>query len=420
MPRSVKAVLFLLLLVAIWLPRGLALDQFATPDEAAWVGRSAAFYHALAQRDYPQTFQHGHPGVTLTWAGTLAYRWRYPAIAWEAGQTVLKNWKNVEPFLHEHAVRAVDILEASRLFVVLGNTLALAVAFIYALRLVGFFPALLGFVLIALDPFFIGLARLLHLDGLVSSLMLLSLLAFMAYLYRGRRGFDLLVAGVAAGLSWLTRSPALFLGLFFGLLLLAEILKAWQVAGRLSFGAIWISTWPILAWTAIGALVFAALWPAMWVDPLGVLGRMFGQAFSYATEGHDSVVFFNGEIIAGDPGWLFYPLTYLWRTTPVILVGLALAGLGFIFEWPPFKSGEFRRSALILALFAILFGLAMTLGAKKFDRYLLPSYGPLVWLAALDLEQAHGLARSRCRGGRAAVRPRLAAAQRPQHLSLLS
>lgn len=213
--------------------------------------------------------------------------------------------------------------------------------------------------------------------------MLLSLLAFMAYLYRGRRVLDLLVAAVAAGLSWLTRSPALFLGLFFGLLLLAEALNAWRADGRLRLNDIWLATWPILALTAIGALVFIALWPAMWADPLGLLGRVLGQAFSYAAEGHDSVVFFNGRIIAGDPGWLFYPLTFLWRTTPVILVGLVLAGLGFIFGWPPLASVEFRRSALVLALFSLLFGLAMTLGAKKFDRYLLPSYGPLDILAGM-------------------------------------
>ena len=383
MLRSVKILLFFLLISGIWLPRGLALDRFATPDEAAWVGRSAAFYHALAQRNFPGTYQHGHPGVTLSWAGALAYRWRYPAIAWEADERVLKNWKNVEPFLRERGIPPVEILATSRFFMVAGIAAALGVAFLHALRLVGFWPALLGFTLIAFDPFLVGLARLLHLDGLVSALMLLSLLAYLNFLDRGRRLLDLLVAGVAAGLSWLTRSPALFLGLFFGFLTLLDLFARWRAGGLAGLRSIWRSAWPVLLWTGIAVFTFVLLWPAMWLDPVGVLGRVFAQAFSYAAEGHDSEIFFNGSVLTGDPGWLFYPITYLWRATPAVLAGLALALVAFIFRLPPFEKQEHRRVVAVLASFAVFFGLAISLGAKKFDRYLLPSYAPLDLLAGM-------------------------------------
>jgi len=381
--RGAKILLVFLLISGIWLPRGLALDRFATPDEAAWVGRSAAFFHALARRDFSGTYQHGHPGVTLTWAGALAYRWRYPAIAWEADERVLKNWKNVEPFLRERGIPPVQILATSRFFMAAGNAVALGVAFLYALRLVGFWPALLGFTLIAFDPFLVGLARLLHLDGLVSALMLLSLLAYLNFLDRGRRLFDLLVAGVAAGLSWLTRSPALFLGLFFGFLTLLDLFARWRVGGLPGLRSIWHSAWPVLLWTGMAVFTFVLLWPAMWLDPVGVVGRVFAQAFSYAAEGHDSEIFFNGSVLIGDPGWLFYPITYLWRATPAVLAGLALALLAFIFRLPPFEKQEHRRVVAVLASFAVFFGLAMSLGAKKFDRYLLPSYAPLDLLAGM-------------------------------------
>jgi hypothetical protein len=381
--RGAKILLVFLLISGIWLPRGLALDRFATPDEAAWVGRSAAFFHALARRDFSGTYQHGHPGVTLTWAGALAYRWRYPAIAWEADERVLKNWKNVEPFLRERGIPPVQILATSRFFMAAGNAAALGVAFLCALRLVGFWPALLGFTLIAFDPFLVGLARLLHLDGLVSALMLLSLLAYLNFLDRGRRLFDLLVAGVAAGLSWLTRSPALFLGLFFGFLTLLDLFARWRAGGLAGLRSIWRSAWPVLLWTGIAVLTFVLLWPAMWLDPVGVLGRVFAQAFSYAAEGHDSEIFFNGSVLTGDPGWLFYPITYLWRATPAVLAGLALALVAFIFRLPPFEKQEHRRVVAVLASFAVFFGLAISLGAKKFDRYLLPSYAPLDLLAGM-------------------------------------
>jgi hypothetical protein len=383
MQRAPKILGFLLLLAGICLPRVLALDRFATPDEAAWVGRSAAFYHALARRDFAGTFQHGHPGVTLTWAGTLAYRIRYPAMAWEADEGVLKNWQNVQPFLAEHGVQAIEILKTSRFIMVLGITAALGLAFLYAWRLVGYWPALTGFGLLALDPFAIGLQRLLHLDGLVSALMLLSLLAYVHYMERGRRWIDLFVAGLAAGLSWLTRSPALFLGLFFGLLALVDIYNHSRRGGRLEIKEIWRATWPLLAWAGIGAMVFVALWPAMWVDPVGSVGGIFSQAFDYAAEGHSSQIFFNGRVVEGDPGWGFYPLTFLWRSTPAVLIGLGLAAVAFGLRWRLFEDRRVRRTAIVLALFAVSFGVMMSLGAKKFDRYLLPSYGPLDLLAGI-------------------------------------
>jgi hypothetical protein len=49
----------------------------------------------------------------------------------------------------------------------------------YAVRLLGRWPALVGMGLLALDPFAISHQRVLHLDGLMSGLMLLSVLALV-------------------------------------------------------------------------------------------------------------------------------------------------------------------------------------------------------------------------------------------------
>ena len=50
-------VFLLVVLLALWLPRGLALDRFATVDEPKWLMRSANFYQALAQHEFIYTFQ---------------------------------------------------------------------------------------------------------------------------------------------------------------------------------------------------------------------------------------------------------------------------------------------------------------------------------------------------------------------------
>lgn len=373
-------------LLAVWLPRGLALDRFATPDEAAWVGRSASFYHALLHRDFAGTFQHSHPGVTATWAGAVAFRLHYPGLASQVEARTLKNWQRVEPLLRERGYRPVEILATARSFMVLGTTAALGVAWLYALRLLGLWPALIGLLLIAFDPFHVGLTRLLHLDGLASSLMLASCLAFLAFVYRGRRWIDLVMAAGLAGLSWLTKVPALFLVPFFGLVMSIEVLRGWQERGRLRGTSLAGAAWPLLAWAGMSAILFVLLWPAMWVDPLGTLGQVFSRSLSYAEEGHSSVVFFNGKIIAGDPGWSFYPVTYLWRTTPPVLFGLVLAAIALLRGRLPSRRPEAGRIIVLLTLYAVLFGAGMSLGAKKFDRYLVPGF------PALDLVAGFGWA----------------------------
>ena len=103
----------------------------------------------------------------------------------------------------------------------------------------------------------------------------------------------------------------------------------------------------------------------------------------YAGEGHDSQLFFNGEVYEGDPGAYFYPITYLWRTTPVVLLGLILAALALSFPKAELISSANRRPLGMLLLFALLFTIFMTLGAKKFDRYLLPIYPPLDLVAGM-------------------------------------
>ncbi len=73
----------LLLFLAAWVPRVLALDAFVTPDEPLWLFRSANFYQAISQGDFAHTFQKEHPGVTVTWAGTLGFLKLLPGYAQE-------------------------------------------------------------------------------------------------------------------------------------------------------------------------------------------------------------------------------------------------------------------------------------------------------------------------------------------------
>jgi 4-amino-4-deoxy-L-arabinose transferase-like glycosyltransferase len=74
---------------------------------------------------------------------------------------------------------------------------------------------------------------------------------------------------------------------------------------------------------------------------------------------------------------------YLWRITPFTLFGLVLAVLSLAFPRLLPVERDRRRLMLALLLFSLLFTLFMSLGAKKFDRYLLPIFAPLNVVAAL-------------------------------------
>jgi 4-amino-4-deoxy-L-arabinose transferase-like glycosyltransferase len=377
----VRVAAFVVLVLAIWLPRSLALDRFAIFDEYLWLSRSANFYCALSQRDYANTFQREHPGVTTMWAGTLGFMWRAPDYV--AGCEQVGKREN-EATLRERGYEPAALLAAGRFYLVLGSTLALALSYLYAQRLFGFLPATVGFALIAFDPFHLAHVRLLHVDGTLSSTMALSLLAFLSY-QRERRPVALVVSAIAAGLAFLTKSSALFLVPFVGLL---SLIRAWSDRRRATLSRLaWRTAWHLATWGLVAGAVFVALWPAMWVDPAGTLEKVIDLAQDYSTRGHPNPLYFNGQLYLDgrlDASFYdFYPITFLWRTTPVTLLGLLAATVAYLVRRDSLNEAEGRHAVFGLTLFAALLAFALNLSAKKFDRYLLPAYAPLDLVAGV-------------------------------------
>lgn len=384
--RWVEIIALVGIILAVLLPRAFKLDQFVTPDEETWLMRSANFYMALAQRDPSHTYQKEHPGVTIMWAGTAAFLKAYPEYR-GSGEGQVTTARFIYYLQNYFKVPPIEVLKTARFFVVLGVTLAVVIAFLYVRRIIGFLPALISFLLIAFDPYHLALTRLLHLDGLMSTLLFLSLVSFFGY-QKDKRLVDLVISGVSAGLCWLTKSPGFFLGVavgVIGLVVMWQRQRAEKEGWSVKF--VWSCLWPVIAWGGIGAAVYVVLWPAMWVDPVGTLSNVLLQAEGYAEKGHAAALFFNGDVIpSGDLGLkyaYFYPLNYLWRTTPVVLGGLLLAGWGFIARREPFKDSLARLMVVGLLIFVVLFSLVMTLGLKKFDRYLLPIFLPLDLIAGM-------------------------------------
>ncbi|MCB9135732.1 MAG: glycosyltransferase family 39 protein [Anaerolineales bacterium] len=368
----------LLVFAAAWFPRAYQLDQFVTVDEPEWASSAANFLYALQNRDFLHTYRHEHPAVTVMWLGAVGILEKYPAYTQTVDDFIGPG--QYENLLLRKNLPKVTWLAAGRTWMVFTNAFLLVVIFLFAQRLFGPGPALLGALLAALDPFHIAHTRLITLDGLLGSLMTLSIFAFLSYQQTARR-VDLLISGVAAGLSWLTKTPGFFLIPAVGLLAILLGLpprgerpsffkKTLRLSGTLSL------------WGGVALFVFVALFPAMWVDPFGTLTKMFSETIGYAVEGHRGAIFFAGQVVTdGRLGGLgFYPTTFLWRTTPVILGGLGL--LAFFLRG---MDKDRRHAVLGVVIFVGCFFILQSLGEKKFDRYFLPVYVGLDILAGVGL-----------------------------------
>ena len=118
----------------------------------------------------------------------------------------------------------------------------------------------------------------------------------------------------------------------------------------------------------------------MWVAPLDTLSGVLDKALGYAAQAEETAHFFRGAAVT-DPGSLFYPLAFLFRASPLALLGLLFSPASALL-WRR-RNGEERWVWTILLAYALLYGLAIALGAKKFDRYLLPLFPPMDLLAAM-------------------------------------
>ena len=344
-----------------------------------WYERSAAFWDALLSRNWAATYQSYHPGVTTTWiAGAgmelfLTARGRPPTdIAQLPGEL---------PSPQGPAARAA----VAALGVVTAGCIVLA--YVLLLRSTNGTTAFVAGCFLALDPFYITHSKMIHVDALVSSLMLVSALFLLNYL-RESKAVQLVASGVFGGLALLTKSPALFLIPYAGLVTtiahvtgddLRDLIS--PPAWRHGIGKI---ARTLTIWMLVAASVFCIVWPAMWVQPVKAISNMLMRgALHHAEQAHPFPQFFLGRTVR-DPGVLYYPVTLAWKTTLVTLPGIGLA-IWFLIRR---RQTDASRTPWYVLAFAAAFLLQMTLSAKKTPRYVLPAFLALDVVAAWGIVQA--------------------------------
>jgi len=387
-----EAFLVLALFILALVPRVLNLNAFITWDEPAWTYRSIKFLTALRRMDFGGTFLVGHPGVLTMWSGAagisiqrlLGFPPFPPTLGGQGGDFAwLSSLPTLDPRDTEALRKLAPFLPAAKLPMAVLNATCIVGIYLLTRRLFGAKTSLLAALFLAFDPFHLALSRVLHIDALAADFMILSVLSLLVHfaerrspeLVRGGPRPYLLLSGAFAALAALSKSYALFLVPFAGLILAA----AYLVKGRNLRQAIPPLLGSFATWCLAAALVFFLLWPAMWVDPLGTVQGVLDTIFGFAATPGRTSEFFLGKAVA-DPGPWFYPVALAFRTTPLVLLGLA-AALPLLFVGRKAQKGNL---AAILA-YACLFTILMSWGAKKFDRYMLPV------ILALDIAAAWGL-----------------------------
>ncbi len=381
--------LCLMLALAVRLP---GLTTFLTADEArSWFGRSIIFLDALSRGDWANTAPNSKvayienvslspaPGVTTMAMGAIGLLWEY----WRQGATVpLSQFLQTIPF---------DPLEPTMLFSlrlpgVLVAVLAVGLTFWWSRPLLGESGAFLTATLLALDPFQIALSRVLGHDALVATFMWLSLLAILDFRFwildcsanPKSKIQNLIVSAIFAALAALSKYPALFIAPFIALTILSRYL--WHVSrnptsANLKF---YLSRFMLemTIWSSVMAVTFILLWPAMWVHPINLPTTIISDALRASGSPHQKGSFFWGQPVP-DPGGLFYPMVALFRTTPLVIIMVLLG----------FWRMENKATRLIFIFYIIFYMLLITFGGKKQDRYLLPIFPALDFLAAVGYVQ---------------------------------
>ncbi|MFH1184043.1 MAG: glycosyltransferase family 39 protein [Chloroflexota bacterium] len=383
--RSSKGIFAIVLaLIALTLiPRLVGIDLFATVDEPYWLTSGSNFYYALGQRDFVNTVYDYHPAVTTMWIIATAMLLYFPQYR-GLGQGYFDVYKDsLEQFLLSHDRTPLGLLATARVLQVLLIVALLAIVFLLLRRLLDERSALIAVLLVSFDPFFLGHSRLLNHEGIMTLFVLVSVLALMVHAFHDRNWRMLVISAVAASLAQLTKSSSLVILPVAGLLFLLGAAYHGQDGSKPRI--VW-SIRDVGVWLLTLVAVYVLLWPGMWVAPAKMLREVFGNAFSYAFEGARLSAASVESSARFQPRLLdvtLYVQSMLWRTTPVVWLGVVLAATALC------RMDRGRRLVLLTiflvgTLFIVLFGVA---SGRNSAHYVLASYAALDILAAVGFAE---------------------------------
>ncbi len=302
------------LVILVLLPRLFDLGAFMTADEKRWLANTAGFTKGLATLHWEKLVQKPHPGITTQWLGAI---------------TVHSNsW----------AVRKVPLAIGQ-------SVLLLLVPYVFW-QLWGKWPSVLLTTLLATNPLLIAHTRVYAMDSLLAVFCLLAVGLLLLWNKTQEQRY-VYFSAFATAAALLSKLPGIILIPFTALFL---AVFAWRTKKYKKTALL----------TAIWSLVFlislAIILPSFFTHP----ATTFNRIAACVTQG-------GCEPDRGTAPPTYYLRSLVFFSTPLHM--LAVIALPFFF-WKSKK----RHAAAWLALFALLFVIAMTLSPKKGDRYILPTF----------------------------------------------
>jgi len=274
-------------------------------------------------------------------------------------------------------------LSSARLFVELFAVIWSVASYLFLKPRIGRGPALVGVALFWGSPRFLLHAVLFAIDGLIASIYGITLLSFLFW-DKGRKG-KALVYGMLT-LALLTKLQALFL---IPILLVWRLGIVWsegREGGSKNRVRLFSETMNVAGVVIASGLTAFCLWPALWLGfPKGLLD--YG---SFITHHSNIPVLYFGKVYKGPatPPW-HYPLVFTLIALPLSLTVPFLVRLtrSLLPGTGPWRNRITKDEMLLWLGTAVPLLVSSIPQAPKYDgiRLLLPAYGPLSLLAALEI-----------------------------------
>lgn len=332
----------------------LGYDIFNT-DVWKWKSRTFNFASGVFGGDFANTLQKYHPGVTLMWLGTIGIK---------INSIYYKIFLRINP--PDNDVSSVFTLHVfQKLVIVIFLSIVIAFIFYGIKRILNIKIASIFIILLIFEPFYISLTRVQHLEGLLSTLLFGSFVYFYLYEKVQKNKLFFVFSALLCALAILTKTSALVYLPFIFIFIFYNYFKNQEKTTflQLTLNTIKIS---ILYGLCIIGFIFI-LWPALWVIPIQTINYLYSGIFETGVEdGHIQLYF--GKLV-DDPGFTFYLVVLLLRTSAVFVIGL----IGYLYILVKKQTDSKHLFILFSILFAVLYALVMSIPSKKLDRYLLPT-----------------------------------------------
>lgn len=350
-----RHIYFLLLLFLTVRLLGIGTD-ISNSDAARWHRRSEKFLTAIKEFNFEQTYQHYQPGVSLMWLNSVVKQ-----VGFTAQEYYSKYFdSNYEIKTLENSNYYPIIHGASKVTLILILCLLLYYQAILITRLTSETVSLVYVLLVSVEPYIVGIDRYFHLTSLETYTAFAAILSLIVY----KKDYikynkHIYYSAILFSVSVLTKVSTLILVPLIVFILLPVVIKEKKYFSIAKFSVTFL-------------LITLIFFPALWVAPIQTIQKILFAIFN-AVEGDA-----RGTVYTGIYSFLFYPIIFVLKTSPITLV-LFIAAL--------LNIKKIKDSYLfnIVFLYILCYLAAFTISDQKIDRYLVSVLLPIMLICAYFL-----------------------------------